>query len=251
MNRKLFFVFLLALSLAACKVNHVAQVQPQGYRMQPQSAALPAADPEIQAMIAPYKAELDAEMNEVIGETSAEMRKSKPEGALGNWMSDLLYEEINEHLGEEIDFATVNYGGIRIPAIPQGDITKGKIFELMPFDNMVTVLYLDAETLRLFFDKVASEDGIPISKQVKLEIKDGKVHNLTIKGEPIQEDKIYKVGVSDYVANGGDDCDFFVNKKREDLGVFLRDLIIEHVEEETADGKKINAATDGRIKVIN
>ncbi len=250
MNRKLVLIFLLSLCLGACQVNHLAQVQPRGYRMQPQSIALPAAAPEIQAMIAPYKARLDAEMNQVIGEAATEMRKSKPEGKLGNWMSDLLYEEINEHLGEEIDFATVNYGGIRIPAIPQGDITKGKIFELMPFDNMVTVLHLDAETLRLFFDKVASENGIPISQQVKLEIKEGKVHKLTIKGEPIQADRIYKVGVSDYVANGGDDCDFFIKKEREDLGVFLRDLIIEHVEEQTAAGSKINATTDGRIRII-
>lgn len=249
--KKLSLILALSLALGACKVNHLAKVQPQGYRMQPQSTAQPAADPEIEAMIAPYKTELDAEMNQVIGEAAAEMTKAKPEGALGNWMSDLLYEEINELMGEKIDFATVNYGGIRIPAIPKGDITRGKIYELMPFDNMVTVLYVDAETARQFFAKVAEDEGIPISKQVQMQIKDRTLQSVTVNGQPIQDDKIYKIGVSDYVANGGDDCSFFIGKKREDLGVFLRDLIIEHVEEETAAGKKIDAAADGRINIVN
>ncbi len=219
--------------------------------MQPQSTVVPAADPEIEAMIAPYKEKLDVEMNQVIGKAAREMTKAKPEGALGNWMSDLLYEEINELLDEDIDFASVNYGGIRIPAIPQGDITSGKIYELMPFDNMVTILYLDAETLRQFFAKVAEDEGIPVSKQVQMQIKNRQLVSVAVKGQPIQDDKIYKVGVSDYVANGGDDCSFFMDKKREDLGVFLRDLIIEHVEEETVDGKPINATPDGRIQIIN
>jgi len=251
MLRKLLFAFLLSLTFSACKVNHLAKVQPQGYRMQPQSTAVPAADQEIKAMIAPYKEKLDVEMNQVIGKAVREMTKAKPEGALGNWMSDLLYEEINELMDEDIDFASVNYGGIRIPAIPQGDITRGKIYELMPFDNMTVVLYLDAQTLQQFFEKVAEDGGTPISKQVQMEIKDRKLKSVTINGKPLQAGILYKVGVSDYVANGGDDCSFFIGKKREDLGVFLRDLIIEHVEEESAAGKKIDAASDGRIKIFN
>lgn len=248
MNRIFLPIFFLVFTFTACQTNHLAEIQPQTYRMQPNTVA---PDISIEDMIEPYKIKLDAEMNQVIGETSTDMEKAKPAGALGNWMSDLLQEEISEHLGESIDFASVNYGGIRISGIPRGDITRGKIYELMPFDNMTVILYLDAETLRQFFEKVADDGGIPISKQVQMEIHDRKLKSVTINGELLQADKIYKVGVSDYVANGGDDCSFFMNKKREDLGIFIRDLIIEHVEEETANDKKITAQSDGRIKIVN
>ncbi len=248
-NRLLALVFLY-LSIS-CKVNHLANVQPQSYRMAPQSAELPAADPAIEALITPYKTKLDADMNQVIGTAAITLTKDKPESTLGNWLSDLLYEQINARLGSEIDFASINYGGIRIPEIREGAVTRGKIYELMPFDNMVTVVHADAATLQLFLEKIASSGGIPVSKQLRLIVKDGKPIQATIKGQPIQEDKIYKIGVSDYIANGGDDCSFFIDKKREDLGIFLRDAIIQYIEQQTAQGKPLNAALDQRIIISN
>lgn len=248
MNRNWFLFLIVALMLSGCKTNHLAEIQPQAYRMADTTVA--AADASMEALIAPYKAQLDAEMNEVIGVAAATLDKRTPESLLGNWMCDLLYEQIEAYTGSEIDFASVNYGGIRIPTIQKGEITRGKIFELMPFDNMIVVLHLDAATLRQFIDKIAEDGGIPVSKQLRFEIKDRKAQNIMIKGKPIQEDKIYKVGVSDYVANGGDDCSFFVDKKRDEIGKLLRDAIIEYTEKQTAQGKQIESNLDSRIKIL-
>ncbi|HMO40742.1 MAG TPA: 5'-nucleotidase C-terminal domain-containing protein [Saprospiraceae bacterium] len=241
----LFFLFLL---LAGCKVNHLAEIQPQAYRMS--DTTVVAADLEIERMIAPYKSRLDAEMEQVIGRAPVTMPKAKPESLLGNWLSDLLYEQLYAYTNGEVDFASVNYGGIRIPTLQAGPVTRGKIFEIMPFDNLVVVVHADAATLRQFIDRVAESGGIPVSKHLRFEIKNGKAQNITIQGQPIQEDRIYKIGVSDYVANGGDDCTFFVDKKRTEPGKLLRDAIIEHVQQQTAAGKEIRAALDGRIKVV-
>lgn len=248
MNRKWFLFLIAVLMLTSCKTNHLAEIQPQAYRMA--DTTVVAADASIEKLIAPYKAQLDAEMNEVIGVAAATLDKRTPESLLGNWMCDLLYEQIVAYTGSEIDFASVNYGGIRIPTIQKGEITRGKIFELMPFDNMIVVLHLDAATLRQFIDKIAEDGGIPVSKQLRFEIKDRKAQNITIKGKPIQDDKMYKVGVSDYVANGGDDCSFFVDKKRDEIGKLLRDAIIEYTEKQTAQGKQIESKLDGRIKIL-
>ncbi|MFN7119282.1 MAG: 5'-nucleotidase C-terminal domain-containing protein [Saprospiraceae bacterium] len=242
------FLLLLVLTLASCKVNHLAQIQPQGYRMQPQSTTVPPADAATEAFIAPYKAKLDAEMNEVLGTAARTLEKAKPESPLGNWMADLFYEQISIYNKGEIDFASMNYGGIRIPTLQAGEVTRGKIFELMPFDNMLVVVHADAATVRAFVDKIAKDGGIPVSKQLRFNIKSGKAENITINGQPLQEDKIYKIGVSDYVANGGDDCTFFVGKKRDELGVLMRDAIIDYVKKQTAQGKQLNAQVDGRIK---
>ena len=216
--------------------------------MEPQSTAIPVADPAIEALITPYKTKLDAEMNEVIGSVAKTMEKAKPESALGNWMADLFYEQIREYTKGDVDFASMNYGGIRIPSLQYGEVTRGKVFELMPFDNMLVVVHADAATVQQFADNAAKNGGIPVSKQLRFEIKDGKAHHVTINERPLQEGRIYKIGVSDYVANGGDDCTFLVDKKRDETGVLMRDAIIDYVKKQTAQGKQLNAQLDGRIK---
>lgn len=241
-------LLLLALLLASCKVNHLAQIQPQGYRIESKSTAIPAADASIEALIAPYKAKLDAEMNEVLGVAAKTLEKGKPESTLGNWMADLFYEQMSEYTKGNIDFASMNYGGIRIPTLQAGEVTRGKIFELMPFDNLLVVVHADAATVQQFADNAAKDGGIPVSKQLQFEIKSGKAVNVTVKGQPLQKDQIYKIGVSDYVANGGDEASFLIDKKRDDLGILMRDAIIEYVKKQTAQGKKLDAKKDGRIK---
>ena len=241
-------LFILLLLATSCKVNHLAQIQPQDYRMDPKSNAIPAADAQIEALIAPYKVKLDAEMNTVLGVAAKTLAKGKPESPLGNWMADLFYEQMDEYTKGNIDFASMNYGGIRIPTLQEGEVTRGKIFELMPFDNMLVVVHADGATVQEFADNAAKDGGIPVSKQLHFEIKNGKATNVTIKGEPLQKDKIYHIGVSDYVANGGDDASFFIDKKRDDLGILMRDAIIEYVKKQTAQGKKLDAKKDGRVK---
>ncbi len=253
MKTKLLLSFSLALAilLASCKVNHLAQVQPQSYRMEAQSTSertVSAADSKTEQLIAPYKAKMDAEMNTVLGVAARTLEHKKPEGTLGNWMADLFYEQMSEYTKGNIDFASMNYGGIRIPTLQAGEVTRGKIFELMPFDNMLVIVHADAAAVQQFADKIAKSNGIPVSKQFQLDIKDGKAQNVRINGQPLQEGKIYKIGLSDYVANGGDDCTFFIDKKQEALGVFMRDAIIEYVKKQTAQGKKLDAQTDGRVK---
>jgi 2',3'-cyclic-nucleotide 2'-phosphodiesterase (5'-nucleotidase family) len=245
---RLLLGFLLLLT--ACKFNHLAQIQPQSYRMEPQStrSIAPQADSTTEALIAPYKARLDTEMNEVVGTAARTLEKAKPESTLGNWMSDLLYEQIFEYTRGNIDFASMNYGGIRIPTLQAGQVTRGKIFELMPFDNLLVVVHADAATVQQFADKIAQSGGIPVSKQLRFEIKNGKAENITLNGQPLQNDKMYKIGVSDYVANGGDDCTFFMDKKRDELGILMRDAIIAYVKKQTAQGKPLDAQLDGRIR---
>ncbi|MBL0145080.1 MAG: 5'-nucleotidase C-terminal domain-containing protein [Chitinophagaceae bacterium] len=45
----------------------------------------------------------------------------------------------------------MNYGGIRLPAIPAGNITRGKIFELAPFDNIIVLQKISGKTFQAFF----------------------------------------------------------------------------------------------------
>ena len=67
------------------------------------------------------------------------MDKRQPEGLLGDFMADAMFTMAQKNYDTNIDAAFVNYGGIRISYVKAGDITKGKIFEMMPFDNIIVL----------------------------------------------------------------------------------------------------------------
>ena len=239
---------LLFLTFTSCQIWHTAEEN--GQKIQVETAAIEE-DEEITAMIAPYKVKLDAEMNQVIGSNKEEMKKGKPESLLTNWFADALHTMTNQYYKNgEVDFTISNYGGIRIPNVTAGDITRGKIFELMPFDNMIVVVEMADTTVIKLFNHMAASEGWPISKHVSYEIKAQQAQNILINGKPIEKGKMYKVSVSDYLANGGGRCYFLEEGKREDLGILMRDALIEYVEQETAAGKKIESQLDGRLKYV-
>lgn len=242
-------IALLLLILPACKVNHLADAKFSNVVISDQES--PEKQASIDNLVAPYKARLDAEMEEVIGEAVIELRKRRPESRLGNWFADLLHEETEKHLGKPIDFAIMNYGGIRIPAIPRGPITRRVIYELMPFDNLLVVVYLDANTLLEFINHMAKGGGWPASAKLRYDIKDGKAQQITIDGNPIDPNRTYVVSVSDYLANGGGRCDFFAGVRRDDLGVLVRQATIDHILEDTRLGRKQNSELEGRIRYLD
>jgi len=239
--RNLFFLLsiIVALSLGSCtKVWHTAQADYTSIRMDSTAEV----SEQVQQMINPYKMQLDAEMNKVIATCPEDMPKNRPESRLGNWMSDVILDKANELSDEPIDFAMQNAGGIRIPMLRKGDITKGKIFELMPFDNALVVVHLDRELLMAFLDRVADSGGWPVSKNFYMEIKNDKAVVVEINDEPLT-DRIYNVALPDYIANGGSDCPFLVGCERTVYPVLLRDMFVDAA---TRDGV-IKSKIEGRI----
>jgi len=206
------------------------------------------ADQSVEAMIQPYKIKMEKEMNVVIGVFENEMTKEKPESTLGNFVADLTYNKMTESYEEPIDFAIMNYGGLRVPSIPAGKITKGDVFELMPFDNILVVMTLDGSTVLQIFELMAGHGGWPISKQVRYQIKDGKPQNIEINQQPLSLSKSYRVAISDYLANGGDKLSFLKDKPRESNGLLLREAILQYIEDQG--DNPISAPIDGRVLVV-
>lgn len=225
--------------LSSCKkVWHVAQSDYTSNRLD--STAVFSA--EMTKMIQPYKAELDGEMNKVIAICPKDMPKGRPESRLGNWMSDAIYERATELSDVPIDFAMQNSGGIRIPLLRKGDITKGKIFELMPFDNTLVVIHADKDLMMTFLNRVAQSGGWPVSKNFQMKFKGDQVTEVLVNGEELT-DRIYNIALPDYIANGGSDCPFFIDADRTSYPELLRDMFINKA---MADGV-IDAKIEGRI----
>jgi len=203
-------------------------------------------DPGVEALIGPYRDELESEMNEVIGELAHSMSKKLPESTLGNFVAELLKAQTEIIINDSLDFAMQNHGGLRIPSLAAGQVTRGKVFELMPFDNMLVVITADGSIIKKLFGVVAKKGGWPMTEDIKLTIKDTIVSELLIHNVAVQDDKLYKFAINDYIANGGDNCDFLQEGKVETLDITVRDAILAFFER--TKGTKHKSKLTGRVK---
>jgi 2',3'-cyclic-nucleotide 2'-phosphodiesterase (5'-nucleotidase family) len=233
---------LLMLSSFSCRVQHFAYFEETSSEITANPDLIE--DQEIEKMLKPYRSKLELEMNEVLGIAKDRLSMGRPESTLGNWFADTQLKASEEKLGKDIDFAVSNSGGIRIPEIPKGPVTRGKIFELMPFDNMLVIMELSGEKTRELVNHIALSGGWPISKELRFRInKEGKAEDVFINGEPFDVTKKYVVSLSDYVANGGSDCSFLIGLPFENTGILIRDALIEQTKKDTT----LEAIIDGRI----
>ena len=119
-------------------------------------------DPRIEAIVAPFRARMGAEIQQVIGEATGMLSKAVPEGTLGNFSTDAMLWAANARIPKPAHMALTNNGGLRVPIGP-GPITIGQMYELMPFENMLSVLVLTGSQLQALCDQLAERRGEPIA----------------------------------------------------------------------------------------
>jgi 2',3'-cyclic-nucleotide 2'-phosphodiesterase (5'-nucleotidase family) len=245
MRKILFLSFLFLISCKTNKVNHLADVDGSYLYFNKEDKEI---DADIEALIAPYRTELAKEMDIVLIQNEQALKKTRPNSNMGQWIADLLKTQANE-IGPKVDFAVQNYGGLRVPQVGVGPLTVGKIFEVMPFENMMVVMETDGALLQEFCDHMAVSGGWPISDGLEFTIEAGaKAKDIKINGELIQNDKTYRYAVPDYIANGGSDCSFFKDLPQQNSGMLIRDILLKYTKEMGEQGKSLNVPTVKRIK---
>ncbi len=208
-------------------------------------------DSQLVKIYMPYKRRLENDMSRVISTAEEKMVKGRPESRLTNFLGDLLLEEGRKAMrkagkAEGPDISYFNYGGIRT-FLPEGEITVGKIFELMPFENELVLLRLNGEQVRRFLDILAAKGGDSVGG-VRFQISEGRATGIEIAGKPLQEEADYWIVTNDYVAEGGagmevlTEADAFFS-----TGTKIRDVIISHLEAKQEAGIKLKGRHDGRI----
>ena len=185
-------------------------------------------DANLVKLLAPYKDSVNNSMNGVIATLQNTMEKRQPEGSLGNFVTDAQLIMGAEKFKRKVDLSIVNNGGIRLQELTAGAITRGKIFELMPFDNELIMLTMSGKNVQQLLDTTSKKGGWPISGTTYT-IENKKATNILIGGAPIDEFATYNVVLSDYLANGGDNLDFLKALPRVQKGYLLRDAIIDYV----------------------
>ncbi len=241
---------LLLFLLWACISPH-SPVEVRGKLIPVDSLHIPEKDGAVDSIIAFYRTSLEEEMGQVLAYSAHVMERGSPEGLLNNFVADLIMEAGEEIYapddGKPIDFTLLNYGGLRT-SIPEGAVTRGRIYELMPFENEMVVITLTPGKTTALFDYLATaEAGMPVSG-IRLRVEDNKVRDLRINDAPLDQERNYKVLTSDYLAGGGDNMVFFLDPVNyELLGKRIRDAIIEHLVDQHRRGHEIESSLDGRI----
>jgi len=210
-------------------------------------------DPFLLNALTPYYDQVEVKLTEVIGYADGHFENEEirlKEAALGNMVADAMLWATKS---QGADFAIQNGGGIRAD-IPEGDINKKLIYEVLPFDNSVKTVDMSGAQVQAMFDFVATiprgKGGFPqVSDGVSftVDFTTGQSSDILINGQPIDPNATYKVATNSFMAAGGDGYSMMEGYQY-DTSAYQRDVVIDYIQ--SMDAGVIAPATFGRITVI-
>ncbi len=225
-------------------------------------------DAAVDSIVNTYGKKIDALLHEVIGETETELdgtNTRKRETNFGNLVADVVRQTSGAQA------AIINGGSIRT-SIKKGEIQMSDIYTALPFDSYITAFTLSGRKVQEALEYALSSlrDGDGRFPQVsgmtftytRSQDKSVKINRISIAGIPLEPDKPYTVGTTDFLAAGGDGYKVFKDAIRSsddysttggalkgetivysDPGTWLKDVMIGHIKNQ----KKIAPKTEGRI----
>ncbi|MCU0765830.1 MAG: bifunctional metallophosphatase/5'-nucleotidase [Gammaproteobacteria bacterium] len=217
------------------------------YRLLPIDAGVPE-DPAIAAQVRALAQRLEAEVGVIVGRLTADLDGSREvirrgESAFGNLLGDLARELTGS------DVALFNGGGIR-SSIPAGDVRLKHVYEAIPFANELVTGTLTGAQLRAALEHSAGLDpldnpgGFLQVSGLRYAIRDGRLDEVTVGGQPLRPDARYRVVMPDFLAAGGDGyATLAAMEDKVATGRIISDMLVEAFR---ARGT-IVPATDGRI----
>jgi 2',3'-cyclic-nucleotide 2'-phosphodiesterase (5'-nucleotidase family) len=246
--KRLLFACLIALSATSCSHKQWTITHTTSVKIPIDSSTETIADKNYEAYLQPVKQTVDEKMNVVIGQAAETMKGHRPESLLSNFSADVYLQAASNFLGEKVDISVVNMGGLRT-MVTVGSITIGKVFELMPFENELTIVWLKGDKLNDLLQHFASVGGEGVSG-LRMQIEQRKAVNITINGKPLDTEKLYSIATNDYLAGGNDKMiQLAQSEKQVNTGIKVRNMLLDYIKSETKKGNKIQSKLDGRISL--
>jgi len=194
-----------------------------------------ASDKAIEAVIDPYRINLDKSMNKVL--SYAVDTYSKRDGdyntAIGNLMADAVFELskpiLKSRTGKDLDIVLLNHGGIR-SILPKGNVTTKSAYSLMPFENSVVVVPLKGSVVMEMTSYLQEfKKAHPISGLELVLGPENNYQKILVGGQAVDPSKTYYVATNDYLYNGGDRM-YFLKKSDTlyDLNYKIRNLLLDY-----------------------
>lgn len=251
LNRLLFATYLFLVVACNPQPNQQAGVYDSNFSVNSSLDQQALQDTAFTNSINHYKIGLDSQMNEVVSVTSEAMMSGRPESLLSNYIADAMLAIGNKYcldnkLNHAVDISIINNGGLRT-SLPEGEITTGKLFELLPFENKLVIVGMKGSDLKNVLRYIATRDGEGVAG-VKMGIRGDEAIDVKIGGKKLDLNKVYHIISIDYLINGGDGMSSF--DKRENfrhMHMKLRGAIIDYAKYLYKSGVGIKAELDGRV----
>lgn len=219
-----------------------------------------APDPETQKLVDELKAKLDKDLGVVIGTTDVPLDSRRnvvrsEESSMGDLIADALKDATGA------DVTLINGGGIRADKTYDAGakLTRKDILTELPFGNKTVVTEIPGSQLLAALENGFSqaEDGAGRFPQVAgmtvtwdpSAPPGSRVASVTVGGQPLDKDKLYKVATNDYMLSGGDGYTALGGGKvlvNEQAGNLMANDVMTYVEKVGHVTEKV----DGRIKKV-
>ena len=220
----IYFLLLLLATTSGCSLHWSASwMQAENTKVR----VVEANETGLDSLFIPYRKFLDSAMQIPVGMLGERLEKKGINGSLGFFITDAMLTIARQSVQHPVDGCVMNAGGIRLPELPAGLISTGKLYELLPFDNQLTLVELRGIEFRDFLRHSLSSGGWPISG-IDLQAEDSSRLYIQIAGKALVDTQVYQIVVPDYLANGGDRCSMLENKPRRSLNILLRDAVIQY-----------------------
>lgn len=245
--RRFFYSIAVCIVLGACQRHYTPQsVEYSGYNINVKDSS----GKNVQEFLEPYKDSVWKLMDKVVGRLDSTLKNSTPDGTLGNFMADAYLAMAKQKFNPNAVMSFMNIGGIRLGSIPAGPVKRGKIYEVMPFDNEMYIVEVPGNVLREYLDAIAGDRGGGVAG-IRFQIADKKAVNISIDGKPLDTNATYVMVNSDYVVNGGGGFNGLKDLKKERTGYLLRNAILDYIAAYTARNQPIAIPDDKRITSAN
>jgi len=245
---KHFVLFVTICLVASCKPESSEVLKISGKQISIDSSYVN--NPEIDSLVLPYFNRINTILDSTLAYAPKMLTKDdgKYNTSAGNLMADLLLEQSNpifkSRSGKEVDFVLFNHGGIR-SIISKGNVSARTAYEIMPFENGITVVELSGQSV-LDLAKFVIESGRahPVAGIQIVMDKNENIQELKIQGKPFDINKNYFVATSSYLVTGGDNMGFFKDGLSfTDIDYFIRNAIIDYFKKKDT----IASEVDNRI----
>jgi 2',3'-cyclic-nucleotide 2'-phosphodiesterase (5'-nucleotidase family) len=218
-------------------------------------------DPEIQAVVERYNAELDAELNVPLATTAVALdsRRATVRNAESNF-GNLIADAIREAVGAEA--ALVNGGGIRGDRLydPGTVLTRKDILGELPFGNVVVLIELSGADLLAALENGVSQvegaagrfpqvSGMTYSYDAT-KPPGSRIVAVEVGGRPLALDRAYKLATNEYVYGGGDGYAALARGKPvidPSAGTLMASMVMDHIARQGSIAPKV----EGRITRLN
>jgi len=192
--------------------------------------------PTVAALVESWNNRVRPLTERVVTEFAEVMRSGERDSYLGNIIADAFLASTGA------DVVLLNNGSLR-RSLPAGPVTFGMLYELQPFQNKLVVVTAPARVLREALEVGARGPGGRVSVHIAgarvtldtLVATEGRVRAMTLTdGRVLNDSDVIRIGLTDFVAGGGDRFTMFGGHPRQETGIVDVDALVRYLSQQSA-----------------